>query len=387
MFILRRIRFMLKGLMVVFSILFSIIHLSAMELPNQDRLPTLSNEDMIATAGRSPQHSRWMKDHCFGLHVNGDTWEDEKLQRFFCDGLFQHYFYQFTGYDYENSYFKTLTTMRNPQIKIKKSDALEIDYDAVRKLFEIIKISNYGCFECLDYLPKIILWYRSIGDSLKSHPVFKPIGGHFQRFKIQIEKKEDDLNRGLPEQKEDNLKELIRLDRKTIDCQVLLYHWIKTVCEKANDKARLWCGNGEIATKLDDASIIEAIVNEDPWFLSLPIYKELAEVYGKKSPPVTIRTYDELRLFLIDIVDDLPDFASLVVMAVKAFNINATDEEINSYDEAFEAHRRSVLELSGVTHEGCGPESQRLETAFGDLLMEKVRAFRNCEKNISLDNP
>lgn len=350
-------------------IFFHMIPLLAMDPPNQDRLPILSDDDMIATAGRSPQHSRWMKDNCFDLHMNGDTWEDGKLQRFFCDGLFQHYFYQFTGYDYEDPYFQTLT-----------KNNFEFEHHSSLKMIQILKISNDDDSTYLDLFPRIILWYKSIGNSLKSHPVFRRLGGHFQRFKIQTEKKENDLNGGPAEKKESILRELVNLDRKAIDCQVLLYHWIKTVCEEANEKIRRWYGKGEITTKLDDLSIIESIVTKDPWFLSLPVYRELIEVHGKNTIPETKRSYEDLKIFLIDIVGDLPDFDSLVTMAVKAFHINATDEEINSYDALFEAHRRFVSELSGVMEEGCGSESQRLEMAFGDLLMEKVRALRDHAK-------
>ena len=65
------------------------------------RLPDISERDMEATAGASDQHSRWFHENIGPFHSFGDRWTDEKLQHLFCEGIFQHYFCQFTGFDFE----------------------------------------------------------------------------------------------------------------------------------------------------------------------------------------------------------------------------------------------------------------------------------------------
>jgi hypothetical protein len=81
------------------------------------------------------------------------------------------------------------------------------------------------------------------------------------------------------EEKERLQAEMIALDRKATDCQILIFHWIKSVSEEAKKII--------LESKKDNyvnvnASIIPGLVNKEYDFLNYGVYQNLIDAYGKE---------------------------------------------------------------------------------------------------------
>ncbi|MBA2369309.1 MAG: hypothetical protein H0V82_09840 [Candidatus Protochlamydia sp.] len=223
------------------------------------RLPNISNKDMEATSGSSNQHSQWFHDNIGHFHIYGDKWADEKLQFLFCEGIFQHYFFQFTGFDFK-------------KVKLVADDKYQIsfNFNVVNQLRRNRRIEIY-------------LWYNLLGDALKENILLKKLGGAFQLTKVQMEKMHNDMNQlETMEEKEKLQTQMIALDRKATDCQILIFYWIKAICE---DAIHLVIKSKKNDYKNINASIIPDLVNKEYEFLSFEVYQELIETYGKEKYP------------------------------------------------------------------------------------------------------
>lgn len=368
---------------------------AAMEVPSQHHLAPLSDKDMGATFGGSSQHSPWVKNNMGDLHANGDRWEDAKAQRFFCDGLFQHYFHQFSRFDYEHNYNQYLTDFPTDKHPDRECVRMNIaDHMIIRDIFSTSQITipktraGKGLLreEALNELLKICHWYKSVGDSLKSNPLFRCLGGKFQILKIQIEKKERELGKSSEDKKEMLVKAMLDLDRYCIDCQVILFHWIKDVCDKARDELILCYKNNQQADAID-AAIANKIGVMYPEFLYRPVYRDFMNTYAKDLLPgigqpiiepvvvvEIVRSADELKNILIANMEDTGDFEPLininpiVEIAKKAFGDDGSDEDLAAYNQLFQEQRpqfSGILQISEA-------EMMNFETILNALIIERA---------------
>jgi hypothetical protein len=73
---------------------------------NSDSSSPIPLTDLLrgATQGHSSFHSAWFRSMCPAYHNAGETWSNEKLEKFFCEGLLQHYVAVLANYDFEYNY-------------------------------------------------------------------------------------------------------------------------------------------------------------------------------------------------------------------------------------------------------------------------------------------
>lgn len=321
---------------------------AAMEIRNEQRLPSLSAEDQAATTGQSMHHSQWAKDHFGEMHKTGDTWPEDKLARIFGEGLFQHYTHQLGGFDYVTNFVQYQT--------MDKTWLRQYDFNAMKKLWEgvlspeqlsQIAFNTTGITtETIDNSVALAEWLRAVGNALKNNRVFFNLGADFQRKKIILEKAERALSSTPELEKAAAGKRLYALDREHTDMQIVIFHWMQQTYAQARAylKDYLSSHEGKLPPLTDP--YFAKITTTYPEFAYWPVYAGLL----RELPPLPVkaRSIDELTQDMIALAEDFEIIGKLHEAANKAFKDEASDEDFSAYAALFQQAKealRSVFEI------------------------------------------
>lgn len=342
-----------------------------------DCLPPLSDVDLTASGGQSGHYALEVKQQFPEMHERGDTWPDDRLQRVFLKGLFQHYYHQFTGFCYEDNY--------QQYYELKQKEQMIGHYG--RKIILTLlaqnsyRIKGYAgakepTLEQYEQVMAIVGWIKSVGDALQANEVFKTLGGDYQRMKIVIEKTGADLekNRGANlENCEARYKNLLLLDRQNIDMVTVIFHWIKVIAEKS----KLILGEyHDIGPGIPpkDHPFIQEVKTFYPDFLFFSRYRPLLRVLPKPEIEVpSPRTAEELELLLIERWGHQDSFISLCSQAHRAFSVEGVEEDYVTYTQLFDAFKTLVLADSKASEE----ETRIVSTILGNLVMNNIGSVAN----------
>jgi hypothetical protein len=258
----------------------------------------LSIAEMEATFGRSSSHDLKLRiEGTFAaMHQNGDNWEPARLQDVFLRGLFQHYTFQFSGFDYteNNSMYEQLLDMDG---KIGKWHSERIHKLYTMNGLEIPRTADALLSSDIKTGVLISRWFKAVADALKQNKTFVNLGGDFQRFKVLLEKREAerrnlqtlvDENKEASEKLQEYVKETLRLDREEIDRQVILFNWIKDIYAVASQVLKDSFKN----KTFPDAThpLLEEIRGFHPEYTQRPVYKGLF-LNSKPDKPVPIKAF------------------------------------------------------------------------------------------------
>lgn len=211
-------------------------------------LNSLTEDEMLATGGRSEFYSKEFKDLCPEYHRTGDAWSDEVAGNFFRKGLFQHYIaMKCDRYNCNLDYVEAF----NPQKK-------HLGFNE-----RIVAHTLLGWQGVITREKKIhdLMELRKIIERFSLQPQLLRMGAQFQREKVLLEKMEPEVRRG----NEAAFREMMKLDGICTNRQKVLFHWISDFSEKL------------IAFVRSKNEMGDVVIDSDEFELSMPEFFENPE--------------------------------------------------------------------------------------------------------------
>ena len=201
-----------------------------------EKLPKLTQEQREATFGGSLHHSAWFRENAPDFHANGDLWPDEKLQKFFDEGLKNHYFAESL-----KEYLIDISYNHSQFLKAEEQKDLIEDkfYLRIFKKQLVAIAKNLGIQaqrlsdeELVRTIVPIAHRLIVLAQKVEFPKELIQLGGYFQKKKVCIEKAANMLSIR-SEDPEGHAEELAQLqtqvlanDREAEQAQQIIYHWI-----------------------------------------------------------------------------------------------------------------------------------------------------------------
>lgn len=251
-----------------------------------DRLPSLTIVEMEATFGNSSSHDFDLKTEGIftAMHQDGDNWDPARLQDVFLRGLFQHYTFVLSGFDY------TKDNCMYEQWLDSKGKIGKWHLNRIHKLYTVNRLDTPQTANPLlssDVIKTGVLisrWFKAVADALKQNKTFASLGGDFQKFKVVLEKREGqrrnlqalvDAKKETSEKLEEYIKETLRLDREEIDRQVILFNWMKDIYAVASQVFRDSFNTKKGAVPDAAHPLLDEIKRFHPEYTQRQVYKGL----------------------------------------------------------------------------------------------------------------
>lgn len=198
-----------------------------------EKLPKLTQEQREATFGDSLNYSNWFRLHARDFHANGDQWPDEKLQKFFSEGLKNHYFAEsLKKYLIDPSYnFAQFLDPKEQRALINNN----FFFCNFRKQFISIAknlgIPTQGVSneELVRTIVPIAVRLVLLIQEVEFPNELIQLGGLFQKKKVCVEKAADELSElgAAPDDRAEKLQTLLlKADREAEQAQQIIYYWI-----------------------------------------------------------------------------------------------------------------------------------------------------------------
>lgn len=226
----------------------------------QLNLPSLSQEEREATFGAGPFYSSWFNRHARDFHANGDTWAEDMHQKFFEEGLLNHYvksnIEKIFGLDLSYNYEAWLTP------EYEGIRFAPFDRNNFRMLAQKFNLNIDNLTD--DQMILLVKPYAVKLKQLTIHltqteylPIkLRKLGARFQREKVETEKLHNKL-KGDNGQDIQNL--MLKKDKDTELIQQLIFFWTVTLVEQVKK---------HLIDKPLDVMTAQGFSFKDPDFLS-----------------------------------------------------------------------------------------------------------------------
>ncbi len=190
----------------------------------------LTEDARSATQGHSGYHSTLFRQECSPYHQGGYLWRPQRLERFFNEGLLQHYLSTLSGYDLVYGYTDNLTYFQNHPSRCR-----QYDVNKYKKLFSYFGLNSQSLTrETLAETPdlrqqikKVHLTSQKYFALIKDIPVLSVLGGEYQRLKQLAEQYSHKMRIDDGFRTEKNQGELYAIDRVMEHCQFLVFNLMR----------------------------------------------------------------------------------------------------------------------------------------------------------------
>jgi hypothetical protein len=157
-----------------------------------------------ATFGTGQYYSEWFHRMCASYHQGGDEWSDDRLQRFFVEGLLRHYIGEEIAYDFTYNY----EMWGYPEYRIEytarsaitgQEESRREDHEIIPTYYDRTKFAPIAIVFNLDLstpIQNLVPYARILGQYLKElseNKTLLKLGGDFQKQKVVTEKMETAL--------------------------------------------------------------------------------------------------------------------------------------------------------------------------------------------------